>query len=122
MLSNVTSFGEINIYLGFLHIFDWVCFVVVIELCVLFLYVGTYTLVHLLVCKYFLPVHRLSFPFIDGSLSCPKSYVWLGLICLFLLLFVLPWETDFRETSVQFMSGKIFAFVLFKFYGVVSYN
>ena len=28
---------------------------------------------------------------------CAKAYVWLGPICLFLLLFLLPWETDLRK-------------------------
>ena len=31
------------------------------------------------------------------SLLCKSLYVWLGFICLFLLVYLLPWETDLRE-------------------------
>ena len=31
------------------------------------------------------------------SLLCKRLQVWLGQICLFLFLFLLPWETDLRK-------------------------
>ena len=47
--------------------------------------------------KCFLPVHRLSFCFVYGFLLlCNSLYVWLGPI-LFLLLSLLPWETNLRK-------------------------
>ena len=47
-----------------------------------------------IVCKCFLPFCRLSFFFLWFPLLCESLQVWLGPICLFLLLFLLPWETD----------------------------
>ena len=45
-----------------------------------------------IICKYFLPFYRLSFCFVYGFLCCAKVckslQVWLGHICLFLLLFL----------------------------------
>ena len=60
-----------------------------------FVYFGNQAIVSFVVCKYFLPFCRLSFHVGYGLLCCAKA--WLGPICLFLLLFLLPWKTDQRK-------------------------
>ena len=50
-------------------------------------------------------VHRLQLfsPFLElsvcvyGFLCCAKAWGFLGTVCLFLFLFLLPWETDLRK-------------------------
>ena len=46
-----------------------------IELCESFIYFGYLPLVRHIICKYFLPFHRLSFHFISGFLSCAKTFM-----------------------------------------------
>ena len=67
------SFGHLwrNVFLD-LPIFQLGCFV--IELHELFAYFGNLGLVGCIICKYFLPVHRLSFCFVYGFLCCAKVY------------------------------------------------
>ena len=48
-------------------------------------------------CKYFLPFRRLPFILLIVSFTVQKLLCWLGSISLFLLLFLLPWETDLRK-------------------------
>jgi len=50
-----------------------------------------------IVCKYFLPFCRLSFVLFMVFFAVQKLLRWLGPICLFLLLFLLPWETGLRK-------------------------
>ena len=70
-----------NVYLGLLSIFDWaVCQVVFFFF--FFLILSRMSCLYTLeanpcrshVCKYFLPVHMLSFSFVDGFLCCAKTY------------------------------------------------
>ena len=70
-----------------IHFFDWVVCFFDIELHELFVYFGDYSIVSLIICKYFLPFCRLSFCFVYGFLCCAKAFVLLGPICLFLFLF-----------------------------------
>ena len=54
-------------------------------------------------------------------LLCKSLHLWLGPICLFLLLFLLPWKTDLRKHCYD-ICPSIFAYVLFyEFYGLVGY-
>ena len=83
----------IKVCLDLLHIFhlDFLSFFV-IELYDLFVCFGNWTLIGHIICRYFLPVCRLSFHFVYGFLCCAKAS-----ICLFLLLILLPWEIDLRK-------------------------
>ena len=49
-------------------------------------------------CKYFLPVCRLPFHFVDGFLCCAKAFMfdWVPFF-LSLFLFLFLWETDLRK-------------------------
>ena len=40
-------------------------------------------------------------------LLCKSFYVWLGPICLFLVLLLLPWEMDLRKILLLCMSGSV---------------
>ena len=93
----------IKVSLDLLHIFhlDFLSFFV-IELYDLFVCFGNWTLIGHIICRYFLPVCRLSFHFVYGFLCCAKAS-----ICLFLLLILLPWEIDLRK---QWSHLLIFAF------------
>ena len=60
-----------NVYLGLLPTFWLVCFSVT-ELYKLSVYFGNSVLVNCIICKYFLPFHRLSFH--CGFFCCAKAY------------------------------------------------
>ena len=69
----------IKVYLGLVHTFqlDFIFFffgILVFELYELFVYFGNWALIGHIFCKYFLPVHRLSFHSAYGSLCCAKAY------------------------------------------------
>ena len=83
------------VYLGLLPMFWLNCLgFFVTELHELFVYFRNYPLFGYIVCKCFLPVCRLPFHLVYGFLFWVKaSKAWSGPICLFLLLFLLPWET-----------------------------
>ena len=65
------------------------CFCFGIELHELFLYFGDQSFVSCFICKYFLPLWRLSFHLDYGFLHCAKTFK-LSPICLFLFVFSLP--------------------------------
>ena len=69
-------------------------------------------LVTLFTC--FLPVHRLPFGFVTGSLCYAKEKFNEVPFCLDLLLFPLPWATDLRKTLLEFMSENVLLNVLFE--------
>ena len=62
--------------------------------------------IKLVSCKYFLLVHRFLFSLFMVSFAVQKL-VSLSPICLFLLLFLLPWETDLRKPLVRFVSENV---------------
>ena len=93
-----------NAYLGLLPIFWLGCLLVGLFVCLFWYYIlwavvhfGNSALVGHIVCEYFLPILRLSCHFVHGFLYGEKVYVWLDPIYLFLLLFLLPLETDLRK-------------------------
>ena len=59
--------------------------------------------------------------FVYGFLCCAKTCkFWLIPICLFFLLFLLPWETDLRICCYDL--HQCFAYVFFwEFYSILSY-
>ena len=63
-----------NGYLGLLPIFQLGCLGFVIELYEVSTYLGNEALVGPIICKYFLPVHRLSFHFVYGFICCINAY------------------------------------------------
>ena len=52
-------------------------------------------------------------------LLCKSFKVWLGPICLFLFIFLLPWGTDLRKKAVIFMSENVLSMIFSGF--MVSY-
>ena len=95
----------------------------VIKLYKMFVYFGNWTLVRGIICKYFPPIHRLSFNFVYGFLCCTKAcmFNWgpfvcvLGFCCGFffffltltLLLFLLLWETNLGKHLIWFVSQNL---------------
>ena len=82
-----------------------------IKLYEMFVYFGKlspYWLHHLQV---FFPVHMLSVHFVYGSFAVQKL-ISLRFICLFLLLFLLPWEIDLRNIATIYVR-EYFAYVPF---------
>ena len=71
------------------------CYCAVLSVCIFW----KLSPVGLIVCKYFLPVHRLSFLlfFLCKSLYSAQNLISLSPICLFLVLFLFPQETDIRK-------------------------
>ena len=59
--------------LDLVPIFQLGCLSCVIELYELVTYFGNEVLVTLIVCKYFLPLHKLSLHFVHGFLCCAKA-------------------------------------------------
>ena len=57
-----------------------------IELQVLFVYFGDQSHVGLTICKYFLPLRKLSFCFIYGFLCCAKAFNYILLFFIFITL------------------------------------
>ena len=62
-----------NVRLGLLLIFWLGCCFFVMDFYVLFVYFERLTLVSPIICKYFLPIHGLSFNFVYGFLYCAKE-------------------------------------------------
>ena len=65
-----------------------------------------------MVCKYFLPVYRMSFHFVYGFLSCAKVYKFVFRSQLFIFAFISialgEWP---KKTLVQFMSENVLPMV-----------
>ena len=62
-------FGEMSTYVFCFFLIGFIF----VELYVLFVYFRNEALVDRIVCKYFLPFHRLCFHFVYGFLGCAKS-------------------------------------------------
>ena len=82
------------------------------------LYIDRYILLQIcIVCKYFLSVSILSFHFVYSFLYCAKA---LGpKLFLFLLFFLLPWDTNLREYFYNLCQGIFY--LCSKFYTVMSH-
>ena len=63
-----------------------------------------------MVCKYFLPFHRLPFYFVDGFLCCAEALVWCSPTCLYLLLLSNIHQWTNKENVVYTYSGTLFSF------------
>ena len=78
-------FGNIfiQIFCPFLIIFFCCCRIIwILYILWIYLFLTSY-----MICKYFLPFHRLPFHFVDGFLCCAEAFlVWCSLTCWFLLL------------------------------------
>ena len=94
---------------GFLPIFPFFV-VVAVELYELFIYFGNWALVSCIACKYFLPICRLSFCFM--FFSAVQRLLRLIRSHLFLLLFLLPYETDLGNMGTIYVR-ECFAYALF---------
>ena len=77
----------------------------------MFVYFGKLSLYWLHHLQVFFSVCMLSVHFVYGSFAVQKL-VSLSLICLFLLLFLLPWETDLRNIATIYVR-EYFAYALF---------
>ena len=65
-----------------------------------------------MICKYFLPVYRLSFCFVTGFLCCAKTYVLLGSMWDFFACISFALGDRPKKTLLWFIS-EYFAYVLF---------
>ena len=103
----------------FCSLFEWLfclfCFVF-IELCELFVYFGNKVFVGCIICKYFLPVHRLSFCFVSGFLCCAKVYKFDFFIFVFSSFALGGWHKKYFCGLCQRMLC-----LFWEFYSVVSY-
>ena len=61
-----------------------------------------------IVDKHFLPIHRLSIHFVYVSFAVQKFTISIWSHCLFLFLFLLPWETNKpKKTLLQLMLENV---------------
>ena len=106
MLSIFTCACWRKVCLGFLSIF--LLFFFSILSCISCLYIlDINSLFGHIICKYFLPFHRLFFIFADGFLCYAKTFSLIR-SHLFLLLFLLPWETALRIFFIWLRSENVF--------------
>ena len=88
-----------NAYLGLLPIFWLSCLFLLLLSCMSNFYILDTKpfLVDCIVCKYFLPLHRLYFCFFYGFLYCARDFCLIR-SHLFIFVFIsIAWETDLRK-------------------------
>ena len=96
----------INVYLSLWPLFWLSCSFFINEQYELFGYFGNQSLVSCIICLYFLPFCRFYFHLVCFPLLCKSFSVWVGPICLILLLFPLPWDTDLCPMLDCFSTGS----------------
>ena len=104
----------VYIYLGLCLFFNWISWGgFAVELYEFFIYFGNLSLIRYLICKFFLPFHRLPFPFVNHVLCFAETLQFDVILLVYFCFYCLCLDCRSHKTIAKINVKELFPCIFF---------